>query len=62
VWANGADVTPDDANGDQQLLTVSGNELALTSAMTNVVVGLPFNTDWQSTKLAYATAAGTALA
>lgn len=62
VWANGVDVTPDDANGDQQLLTVSGNVLALPSAMTNVVVGLPYNADWQSTKLAYAAAAGTALA
>ena len=62
VWANGVDVTPDDANGDQQLLTVSGGELALPSAKTNVVVGLPFNADWQSTKLAYAAAAGTALA
>lgn len=62
VWANGADETPDDANGDQQLLTVSSGEIALPMAKTNVVVGLPFNADWQSTKLAYSAAAGTALA
>jgi len=62
VWADGVDMTPDDAGGEQQLFTVSGGAITLPAAKTNVVVGLPFNADWQSTKLAYAAAAGTALA
>lgn len=62
VWADGIDMAPDDEAGEQQLLTVTGGEITLPAAKTNVVVGLPFNADWQSTKLAYAAAAGTALA
>ena len=62
VWADGVDMTPDDAGGDQQLIHgIERPDYAMPEAKTNVVVGLPFNADWQSTKLAYAAAAGTAL-
>jgi hypothetical protein len=62
VWAGGADMTPDNAGGDRQLFTVTAGAITLSAPKTNVVVGLPYNADWQSTKLTYGAAAGTALA
>jgi hypothetical protein len=62
VWADGADMTPDDEEGVQQLFTVSGGAITLPEAKTNVVVGLPYQADWQSTKLAFTAQFGTPLA
>jgi hypothetical protein len=62
VWADGADMTPDDDAGVQRLFTVSGGAITLPEAKTNAVVGLPFQADWQSTKLAFTAQFGTPLA
>lgn len=50
VWADGADVgTKDDYT---QAYTVSGGQITLTTAASNVVVGLPYEAPWKSSKLA----------
>jgi hypothetical protein len=58
------DLSPDSA-GVQQLLTVdTGGDVTLsgyTDGVHHAVVGLPYEADWKSTKLAYAAKAGTAL-
>lgn len=61
VWADGVDVGHDD--DDNLIYTVSGGILspALTNSASKIVVGLPYNGDWQSAKLAYAAQLGTAL-
>ncbi|PST27210.1 hypothetical protein C7U60_02690 [Mesorhizobium plurifarium] len=56
VWANGQAIHDQD-----NLYTVSGNQVVLSSAKTNVVIGLPYTGKWQSTKLAYGAANGSAL-
>lgn len=56
VWADGAAVRDQD-----NLYTVSGNQVVLPSAKSNVVIGLPYTGRWQSTKLAYGARGGTAL-
>lgn len=61
VWANGADLSPDDENGDQTTYTVSGGQITLGSAQTNVVVGLPYDASYKSVKLVYGAEGGTAL-
>jgi hypothetical protein len=54
AWGNGAPF-PD-------LLTVNGSgEITLPSAVTDAVIGLPYEARFRSTKLAYAATAGTAL-
>jgi hypothetical protein len=58
------DLTPD-SEGVQQLLTIDtggSEQLSFTEGVHHAVVGLPFNADWKSTKLAYGAEAGTALA
>jgi hypothetical protein len=62
VWADGSDMTPDDEAGEQQLYTVSAGAIVLPESKSNVVVGLPYRADWQSTKLAYSAQFGTPLA
>ena len=49
VWADGADVGYD-ANEDL-IYTVSGGQITLAAAASNVVVGLPYTAPWQSGKL-----------
>lgn len=60
VWADGADKSPDVA-GVQTVYTVTGGQITLTSAVSQAIVGLPYEAQYKSTKLAYAAAAGTAL-
>ncbi|RVL87581.1 hypothetical protein CN140_01210 [Sinorhizobium meliloti] len=58
VWVNGAAV-----HDQEDLYTVAGSQVVLP-AMTggeNVVIGLPYTGKWQSTKLAYGAANGSAL-
>ncbi len=59
VWADGKDVGYD-AN-DAILYTVTGGFIDLAAPASNIVVGLPYNADWKSSKLAYAAQLGTAL-
>lgn len=62
VWGNGADLSPDDDDGVQATYMVTGGQITgLPSAVTSAVIGLPYDAEYQSTKLAYAAAAGTAL-
>jgi hypothetical protein len=56
VWANGEAIHDQD-----NLHTVIGNQVVLATAKTNVVIGLPYTGKWQSTKLAYGAANGSAL-
>lgn len=58
VWVNGAAVHDQD-----NLYTVSGNQVVLSSpvASGSVVIGLPYDGDFLSTKLAYGAQGGTAL-
>lgn len=58
VWVNGVAVRNQD-----NLYTVSGNNVVLSaqSAGAKVVIGLPYTGKWQSTKLAYGAANGSAL-
>ncbi|KRB51787.1 hypothetical protein ASE04_09650 [Rhizobium sp. Root708] len=56
VWADGKAV-----NDQDNLYTVTGNQVTLAVAASNVVIGLPYVGRWQSTKLAYGAAGGTAL-
>lgn len=58
AWANSNVVEESNA---PKTFVVSGGQITLPSAATNVVVGLPYNADYISTKLAYAAQAGTAL-
>ncbi|WP_034884905.1 hypothetical protein [Ensifer aridi] len=56
VWANGQAI-----HNQDNLYTVTGNQVVLSTAKTNVVIGLPYTGKWQSTKLAYGAANGSAL-
>lgn len=56
VWADGAAVHDQD-----DLYTVTSAQVVLETAASNVVIGLPYNARWRSTKLAYGAAGGTAL-
>lgn len=60
VWADGNAIF----NSDGTTLTpftVASGQITLTTAASQVVVGLPYTAQWQSTKLAYAAQQGTAL-
>lgn len=59
VWADGKDVGHDD--DDNLLYTVVGGQITLAVGALVVIVGLPYNGDWQAAKLAYAAQLGTAL-
>lgn len=67
-WSNdtgqttaGKDLSPD-VNGVQTTYTVdTGGNIALTMAQHHVVAGLPYKSDFKSSKLAYAADFGTAL-
>jgi len=50
VWANGADLGT--TSSYAQTYTVSGGQIVLPAAYTNVVVGLPYTAQWKSSKLA----------
>ncbi|MDW9547731.1 hypothetical protein [Sinorhizobium meliloti] len=56
VWSNGEAI-----HNQENLYTVTGNQVVLATAKTNVVIGLPYTGKWQSTKLAYGAANGSAL-
>lgn len=59
VWANGVDIgTEDDYT---QTYTVTGGEITLPSAKTNIVVGLPYVAQFQSAKLGMEAQKGTPL-
>ena len=52
VWADGTDVGTDDSTSTwTQRYTVSGGSITLTTAASNVVVGLPYTATWESAKL-----------
>lgn len=56
VWADGADVGTDDSVTPwAQLYTVVGGQIVLAAAASNVVVGLPYTAQFQSSKLGEAT-------
>lgn len=57
VWADGAPMVT-----QASMLTVSGGAVTLPSAVTNAVVGLPYNGRLKSAKLSFAAGSGTALA
>ena len=55
VWANGLDVGTDESLGDgtwTQLYRVAGGQITLAVAATNVVVGIPYKSQWRCGKLA----------
>lgn len=49
VWADGADVGHD--TSDARIYTVSGGQITLATAASNVIVGLPYTAQWKSGKL-----------
>lgn len=53
VWADGLDVgTVVDSDGNRtQTYTVSGGQITLATAASNIVVGLPYTAQWKSGKL-----------
>lgn len=60
VWADGEDVGHDDS--DDLIYTVTGGQITLPTAVSNAVVGLPYQADWESSRLLQiATAMGTPL-
>jgi hypothetical protein len=57
VWADGADVGTDDTTDPAnwtQIYTVTGGQIALAVAASNVVVGLPYTAQFRSAKLGLA--------
>ena len=56
VWADGAAV-----HDQSNMVTVTGGQITVSTAVTNWMVGLPYMGRWTSTKLAYGSALGTAL-
>lgn len=52
AWADGIDLSPEDSNGVQTTYTVSGGRIGLTVEVSRAVVGLPYQADWMSSKLA----------
>jgi hypothetical protein len=61
VWADGRDLSPDDDEGVQTTYTVDGGSITLDEQVTSAVIGLPYEGEYRSTKLAYGAAGGTAL-
>ena len=62
VWADGADVgTNDSARPWTQTYTVSGGQITLAAAASNVTVGLPYTADFKSAKLGLQTQIGSPL-
>ncbi len=60
VWAAGEPLLDDDLN--PATFTVASGQITLPEAVTgNVIVGLPYEGRWKSTKLAYAAQTGTAM-
>lgn len=51
AWTNGT--CPEDGNGDIQTYTVSSGQITLTTASTNVVVGLTYTSQYKSSKLLF---------
>jgi len=60
VWADGKSFSPI-ASGVQTTFTVSAGQITLPETVQEYSVGLGYSAPWQSTKMAYAAAAGTAL-
>lgn len=60
VWADGADLSPDDDEGNQRTYTVQGGSISLDRSVSRAVVGLPYRARWKSTKLASVTEEGMA--
>jgi len=63
VWADGEDVGTNQSTGSTwtHLYTVSGGQITLAEAASNVVVGLPYRSRWKNSKLAIAAALGASL-
>lgn len=59
-WADGRDFSPGDGDA-QTKYTVSGGAITLGEMVINWVVGLGYRARWQSAKLAFAAAMGSAL-
>ena len=49
VWADGEDVGTE--SDYTQTYTVSGGQIVLATAASNVIVGLPYTAQWRSTKI-----------
>lgn len=60
VWADGADVgtATSTATSWTHTYTVSGGQITLATAASNVCVGLPYRAQWKSAKLAMASGLG----
>ena len=62
VWGDGKDLNFDDEDGVQQTYTVgTSGTVTLTEAVSNAVVGLPYNARWKSAKLSRAVDSGSGL-
>ena len=61
VWADGQDFSADDEDFVQRTYTVDSGDITLDEAVTDYVVGLPYEARWKSGKQAFAAALGTAL-
>jgi len=59
VWANGIAIA--DGSTAKPYKVVSGGQITLSTAATNVTVGLPYRARFKSAKLAYGAQLGTAL-
>lgn len=64
VWADGRDLSPDNADGVQKVYAVAGGVVTLDAGVTAAhgVVGLAYTAQYKSAKLAYGAQMGTALA
>jgi hypothetical protein len=60
VWADGRDFSPTE-DGVQRTYEVSDGAIELDEAVTEYVVGLPYEARWKSSKLAFAAALGNSL-
>jgi len=61
VWADGKDFSPLVSKGVPTSYLVSGGQITLPSAVSDAVVGLFYDAEFEGTKLSYGAALGTAL-
>ena len=59
-WADGIDLSPGDGD-DQVTYTVASGSITVSQTVSSWLVGLPYASQWQSTKMAFAAAGGSAL-
>jgi len=61
VWGDGVDLSPDNDDGSQRTYVVSNGSITLDVAVSNAIIGLPYDAQWKSTKLAHADPSGGSL-